>query len=190
MDAHFNGNQEGGSNNNANINLTIQPRPQVQLNISTGITDGHDVAQWIQNEDVTGDGVTDYIYGELNRNVVNVTARGTYAFTRDMTLEVYLQPFVAVGDYFNIRRLAAPMSFEFEPVTISNNPDFNNKSLRSNVVFRWEYRRGSTLYLVYNVSNSEQSRPGEFSAFRDLGSGFRAAGTQVLMVKFNYWLGL
>jgi len=190
MDAHFNGNVEGGSNNNANINLTIQPRPQVQLNISTGITDGHDVAQWIQNEDVTGDGVTDYIYGELNRNVVNVTARGTYAFTRDMTLEVYLQPFVAVGDYYNIRRLAAPMSFEFEPVTISNNPDFNNKSLRSNVVFRWEYRRGSTLYLVYNVSNSEQSRPGEFSAFRDLGSGFRAAGTQVLMVKFNYWLGL
>ena len=31
----------------------------------------------IQNEDVTGDGVTDYIYGELDRNVVNVTARGT-----------------------------------------------------------------------------------------------------------------
>ena len=89
-----------------------------------------------------------------------------------------------------IGRLARPKSFEFEPVTISNNPDFNNKSLRSNVVFRWEYRRGSTLYLVYNVSNSEQSRPGEFSAFRDLGSGFRAAGTQVLMVKFNYWLGL
>ena len=60
------------------------------------------------------------------------------------------------------------MSFEFEPVTIDDNPDFNNKSLRSNVVFRWEYRRGSTLYLVYNVSNSDESRPGEFSPFRDL----------------------
>jgi hypothetical protein len=148
------------------------------------------VAQWIQNEDVTGDGVTDYIYGELNRNVVNVTARGTYAFTRDMTLEVYLQPFVAVGDYYNIRRLAQSKSFEFEPVTIDDNPDFNNKSFRSNVVFRWEYRRGSTLYLVYNVSNSDESHPGEFSAFRDVRTGFGAAGTQVFMVKFNYWLGL
>ena len=48
----------------------------------------------------------------------------------------------------------------------------------------------STLYLVYNVSNSDGSRPGEFSAFRDLGTGSGAAGTQVLMVKFNYWLGL
>jgi hypothetical protein len=189
-DAHFNGNREGGFNRNYNFSFNYQPKPQVQMSISTGITDGHDVAQWIQNEDVTGDGVTDYIYGELNRNVVNVTARGTYAFTRDMTLEVYLQPFVAVGDYYNIRRLAQPKSFEFEPVTIDDNPDFNNKSFRSNVVFRWEYRRGSTLYLVYNVSNSDESHPGEFSAFRDLRTGFGAAGTQVFMVKFNYWLGL
>lgn len=190
MDAHFNGNEEGGYNRNANINVTIQPRPQVQLNISTGITKGHDAAQWIRNEDVTGDGATDHIYGTLDRNVVNVTARGTYAFTRDMTLEVYMQPFVAVGDYSNIRRLARARSFDFDPVVIAGNPDFNTKSLRSNLVFRWEYRRGSTLYLVYNVSNSDAARPGDFSPFRDLRSGFGAAGTQVLMVKFNYWLGL
>ena len=75
-------------------------------------------------------------------------------------------------------------------MTIADNPDFNTKSVRSNVVFRWEYRRGSTLYLVYNVSNKDESRPGQFSPFRDLRSGFGAAGTQVLMVKFNYWLGL
>jgi hypothetical protein len=189
-DAHFNGNREGGYNRSYNINLNFQPRPQVQATISSGITVGHDAAQWIQSSDVTGDGVTDYVYGELDRHVVNMTARTTYAFTRDMTLEVYLQPFVAVGDYSNIRKLARAKSFDFDPVTISDNPDFNSKSLRSNVVFRWEYRRGSTLYLVYNVSNSDASRPGEFSAFRDLRSGFGAAGTQVLMVKLSYWLGL
>lgn len=189
-DAHFNGNRAGGYNRNYNLNLNFQPRPQVQATISTGITDGHDAAQWIKSADVTGDGVTDYVYGELDRHVVNMTARTTYAFTRDMTLEVYLQPFVAVGDYSNIRKLARAKSFDFEPVTYADNPDFNSKSLRSNVVFRWEYRRGSTLYLVYNVSNSDASRPGEFSAFRDLRSGFGAAGTQVLMVKLNYWLGL
>jgi hypothetical protein len=191
VDAHLNGNnREGGFNRNFNVFVTYQPKPQLQTTISTGITRGHDAAQWIRNEDVTGDGVVDHVYGELDRNVVNMTVRSTYAFTRDMTLEVYLQPFVAVGDYTNIRRLARAKSFEFDPVTIADNPDFNTKSLRSNVVFRWEYRRGSTLYLVYNVSNSDFTRPGEFDAFRDLRSGFGAAGTQVLMVKFNYWLGL
>ena len=189
-DAHFNGNREGGYSRSYNLNLNFQPSPQVQARISTGITQARDAAQWIRNADVTGDGVDDHVYGTLERNVVNVTARSTYAFTRDMTLEVYLQPFVAVGDYANIRRLARPKSFEFEPVVIADNPDFNTKSLRSNIVFRWEYRRGSSLYVVYNVSNSDASRPGEFSAFRDLRSGFGAAGTQVLMVKFSYWLGL
>jgi hypothetical protein len=183
-------NEEGGSNRGHNINLTLQPRPALQATIGVNYTAGVDSAQWIENADVTGDGIDDHIYGTLKRNVVSITARSTYAFTRDMTLEVYLQPFVAVGDYTDIRRFVTPKTYEFEPVTYLENPDFNDKSLRSNVVFRWEYRRGSTLYLVWNVSNSDDSRPGAFSAFRDLRSGFGASGTQVVMVKFNYWLGL
>ena len=145
--------------------------------MSADYTWGHDVAQWIENSDVTGDGQDDHIYGRLKRNVVSVTARTTYAFTRDMTLEVYLQPFVAVGDYTDIRRLARPNSFDFEPAVIETNPDFNSKSLRSNVVFRWEYMRGSSLFVVWNVSNADDTRPGVFTPFRDLRSGFGAAGT-------------
>jgi hypothetical protein len=186
----LNGNAAGSRERNHNLDLTLQPRPQLQMTLSGRYTRATDAAQWIENADVTADGVDDHVYGTLDRDVVSITARGTYAFTRDMTLEVYLQPFVAVGDYSNIRRLAAPKTYDFEPVTYSENPDFNDKSLRSNVVFRWEYRRGSTLYLVYNVSNNDDTRPGEFSAFRDLRSGFGAAGTQVFMVKFSYWLGL
>jgi hypothetical protein len=187
---NMNGNREGGYNRNLGLNVTLQPRPQIQMSVAGNYSKGRDAAQWIRNEDVTGDGVADHVYGRLDRDVISITTRGTYAFTRDMTLEVYLQPFVAVGDYSDIRRLARAKSFEFEPVAIADNPDFNSKSLRSNVVFRWEYRRGSTLYLVWNVSNSDSLRPGEFSPVRDLRSGFGAPGTQVLMVKFNYWLGL
>src|SRR5436190_22295145 len=58
-DGHFNGNREGGFNHNVNFNFNYQPRPQVQMQLTGSVTDGHDVAQWIQNEDVTGDGVTD-----------------------------------------------------------------------------------------------------------------------------------
>lgn len=186
----INGNEAGSRERNHNLDLTLQPRPAIQVTLSGRYTRATDNAQWIANTDVTGDGIDDHVYGTLDRNVVSITARSTYAFTRDMTLEVYLQPFVAAGDYFNIRRLARPKSYDFEPATYAENPDFNDKSLRSNIVFRWEYRRGSTLYVVYNVSNSDDARPGEFSAFRDLRSGFGASGTQVFMVKLNYWLGL
>ena len=186
----FNRSEVGSRVNGYNVNLTVQPRPAIQASVGANYQDAIDDAQWIENSDVTGDGVEDHVYGTLKRDVLSITTRGTYAFTRDMTLEVYLQPFVAVGDYTNIRRLARPLSYEFEPVTIADNPDFNNKSLRSNVVFRWEYRRGSTFFLVWNVTNSDNTNPGRFSAFQDLRTGFGATGTQVLMVKFNYWLGL
>ncbi len=79
------------------------------------------------------------------------------------------------------------MSFEFEPVTISDDPDFNHKSLRGTIVMRWEYLRGSTLFLVWNMSTSDKSRPGEFSPWRDLATGFTAPGTNVFVVKLTYW---
>ena len=44
--------------------------------------------------------------------------RATFAFSRDMTIEAFLQPFVAVGALTDIRKLARPSSFDFEPVTL------------------------------------------------------------------------
>src|SRR4029450_7164586 len=109
---------------------------RLQANVRANYTRAEDSAQWIDNTDADGDGEEDHVYGRLRRNVVNISARGTYAFSRDMTLEVFLQPCVAAGDYFNIGKLAQPSSFIFTPVTLEDDPDFNRKSLRGNVVLR------------------------------------------------------
>src|SRR5205814_3586458 len=128
---------QGGSGVNLGPFLRMQPSSRIQAQISSNYQWGEDVAQWIRNEDVTGDGVDDNVYGRLHRHVVSITGRMTYAFSREMTLEAYLQPFVAVGDYTDIRRLAVARSFQFETATLSSDPDFNTNSLRANVVFRW-----------------------------------------------------
>lgn len=127
------------------------------------------------------------MYGTLERDVLNVTLRTTYAIHRDMTVQLFLQPFVAVGKYYDIRRLAAPRSFLFEPAALDASPDFNRRSLRGNVVFRWEYLRGSTLFVAWSLATSDTSRPGTFSALRDLGDAFSGRGTQALTVKVSYW---
>lgn len=165
----------------------MQVSDRLQADVSVSYQLGRDVAQWIKNEDLDADDAKEHIYGRLTRNVVNFTGRATYSFTRDMTLEAYLQPFVAAGDYSDIRKLALPRSFAFDPVAITDNPDFSNKSLRGTIVMRWEYLPGSTLFLVWNMAKSDDSRPGEFSAFRDLGAGFRAPGSHVFVSKLSYW---
>jgi hypothetical protein len=192
LNVGFNGSrdEEGGWNTRIGPNLSFQPSTRLQAAVSTSFNTGRTTAQWISNRDVTGDGVIDHVYGTLRRNVLDVTGRATYAFSRDLTLQVFLQPFVAVGEYSDIRRLARPRSFDFESAALSFNPDFNTKSLRGNVVLRWEYLRGSTIFLVWNLSTADSSRPGVFSAFRDLADAFGADGTHVFMIKMTYWLGL
>ena len=162
----------------------------MQANLSANYNRARDSAQWIDNTDADGDGEEDHVYGRLKRNVLNITGRGTYAFSRDMTLEVFLQPFVAVGDYTDIRKLARPSSFDFTPVVLEDDPDFNRKSLRGNIVLRWEYLRGSTLFVVWNMATSDETRAGVFSPQRDLGTAFGAPGNHVFVVKMTYWLSL
>lgn len=179
----------GGRNRSLSTTVTLQPSGRLQLSTSARFESGTDIAQWIRNVDTTGDGVADHVFGTLRRQVIDLTLRGTYAINRDLTFQAYLQPFVAVGDYENIRRLARPRSFEFAPATIDNNPDFNRKSLNGNMVLRWEYLRGSTLFVVWNLNKRDNiSDPGRFSPARDLRNAFGGETTHVLMVKASYWL--
>jgi len=174
---------------------TIAPEARFQISsrlvasVGAEHRSGLDSSQWIKNLDTDGDKKDDqYVFGRLRRHVVSITGRTTYSFTRDMTLEAYLQPFVAEGDYTNIGRLARPKSFEFAPVTLADNPDFNKKSVRGTIVLRWEYVRGSTLFAVWNLSTSDEvARKGIFSPLRDLGGAFGAPGTNTFAVKLSYW---
>lgn len=182
-------NEAGGHRFSIGPELELQPSGRLQASVGANVTVARDIAQWIENRDTTGDGVVDHVYGTLDRHVVDMTFRATYAIDRDLTLQVFLQPFVAVGDYTNIRRLARPKSFDFTPAALDHDPDFNNKSLKGNVVLRWEYIRGSTLYVAWNMSTSDAARPGLFSFSRDLRDAFRAPGTHAVLVKVSYWLG-
>ena len=186
--SNINWNVEGGHSFSIGPGVSLQPSGRLQASFNANVTVAHDIAQWIENYDATGDGVDDNIYGTLDRHVVDLTVRSTYAINRDLTLQVFLQPFVAVGNYTNIRRLAKPRSFEFEPAAPSENPNFNSKSLRGNVVLRWEYIRGSTLYVAWNMSTSDDARPGVFSFRDDLRDAFKAPGTHAVLVKVSYWL--
>ena len=69
-------------------------------------------------------------------------------------------------------------------------PSFNFKQLRSNVVLRWEYRPGSAVFLVWSQGRTDFARDGRFRPGRDFGDLWSADGTNVLMLKVSYWLGL
>jgi hypothetical protein len=63
------------------------------------------------------------------------------------------------------------------------------KSLRGNAVLRWEYRPGSTIFLVWQQERGAASQDGDFSFSRDADRLFRAVPSSVFLVKMSYWLG-
>jgi len=72
------------------------------------------------------------------------------------------------------------------------NPDFRTRSLSIKAVWRWEYRPGSTIFLAWTHSRSNYFPfDASFDVARDFGRElFLDRPTNVLLVKFNYWLSL
>jgi hypothetical protein len=66
------------------------------------------------------------------------------------------------------------------------NPDFNLKSLRGTMVFRWEYHPGSTLYFVWTQNRADYSHPGDLAFGRDLRDLFTAPGDNIFLIKVSY----
>jgi len=68
--------------------------------------------------------------------------------------------------------------------------DFNFKSLKVNMVLRWEYGAGSTFFLVWTQDRVNFDDPGKFDLGRDSRSLFEAPGENIIMVKISQYFSL
>jgi hypothetical protein len=67
--------------------------------------------------------------------------------------------------------------------------DFNFRSLIGNTVLRWEYRPGSTIFLVWQHRRNDREDFGDFEFDRDFGALWGLRSENLFMIKVNYWLG-
>ena len=157
------------------------------------------------------------VFADLTQHSLSMDTRVSATFTPTLTLELFAQPFVSSGDYSAFKEYVAPRKLEkrvFDGSQLRttqqngrtvyqldpdrnaatanfsfNNPDFNFRSLRGNAVLRWEYRPGSTVYVVWQQSRSDSELYGDFDLGRDTGAIFRGKPDNIFLVKFNYWVG-
>jgi hypothetical protein len=139
-----------------------------------------------------------YTVAHLDQTTTSLTARLNYTFTPNLSLQTYLSPFVSKGTYSNVRQLSAnPRADNYDdryapyidPSVTTDPGGFNFKALQSNVVMRWEYKPGSTLFVVWNEgrqgflpSEGQQNFRGDV---RDL---FSLHPANTFLVKMSYWL--
>ena len=142
--------------------------------------------------------VTHYLFAHLEQKELALTMRLTYPFTANMTLQVYGQPFVSKGTFSNVRQLSAtPRAVDYasryqaygDTAYTNNIGGFNFKQFRSNVVFRWEYRPGSALFVVWSQGRQGSTGiEGARSFGGDLNDLFNQRPDNSFLVKLSYWL--
>jgi len=76
------------------------------------------------------------------------------------------------------------------PTFTFQDPTFTFRSLRGNAVLRWEYRPGSTLFVVWTRSSRIPDLPrGNIQFGDDAGDLFQGPAENIFLVKVSYWLG-
>jgi hypothetical protein len=70
------------------------------------------------------------------------------------------------------------------------NPDIKLQEFNSNLVGRWEFRPGSTLYLVWTNTRSSGSGQSDQSVWKSFGNIWNVTPQNVFMIKFSYWFSI
>ncbi|MFZ0426757.1 MAG: DUF5916 domain-containing protein [Acidobacteriota bacterium] len=157
------------------------------------------------------------LVGTINQRTLGLTFRVDYSVTPELTIQYFGNPYVSNGLYDQFKRFTHPRShnysdlyhtfsgseIQFDPLQnlyridesgngvfdySFDNPNFNFREFRSNLVARWEYKPGSVLYLVWTQGRSVFEPITNHSLRENLGNLFSTPSDNVFLVKFSYWL--
>lgn len=220
----------GGFNYGINGNISTRIGSSLELSLRPGYRREDQPRQYVTTltgSEITGSGTLDhsvggaatfgsrYVFSRIARDQLSMQVRANYFFTPDLSLELYAEPFVANGRFYQHGQLSAPGAIALETIApdgsrITSNYDgtftitsadgsvstvnsdqknFSYLSFRSNLVLRWEFVPGSTFFAVWqrNLSDSGAS-PGERARVGDLFNTFSGDGSDFFALKISYWI--
>jgi hypothetical protein len=212
--------EAGGQVRQLNATLSVRPTSALRFLFTPGYRKYRDNAQYLTTVSdffATATYGARYVFGTLDQYQLSLDTRLDWVFSPTLSLQLYLQPLIASGDYSDIKELRAPRTYEFNvygghvgtsqvdpsgnytidpdgagpaaPFVVEN-PDFNYRSFRGNAVLRWEYRPGSALFLVWQQGREATEPVGDFDLSRDWSGLFAVEPENVIAVKATYWLAL
>jgi hypothetical protein len=206
----------GSSEWGSAVSLRWRPLANLDFTASPNLNKRHDNWQYVTTQDALG--ATHYVFADLHQTTVGTQLRGNLTFLPTLSLQLYVEPFIATGAYGGYKEVSNPRAAKYVDrfatyaadqlgsdgdgnVLVDldrdgttdlalDNPNFRYLSLRGNAVLRWEYRRGSTLFLVWQHGREDFNHQGSFSLRQGLDQLFAAPARNTLLVKVNYWLSI
>lgn len=174
--------------------LSLRPVPALELDLIAAASRSRGAHRWVDTE-LNSDGSRTYFFSDLDAQSFDVTLRGTYTFLRTLSLQAYVQPFLASGHYTRATASTAlgpnPLltldSFVSATLPSGVTPDFREGAVNVNLFVRWEYLPLSALWLVY-THNQQQTPYDPMEGPAKIRPDRFADGptTDVLLLKLSY----
>lgn len=168
--------------------FTVRARPisPLTLSLAPSLERSIDALQY-----VNGDDPARIVLGRLVRTTGSLTLRANWALTPELSLETYAMPYISAGLYTQFNQVMAPRAEDYlarvAPTVYDGDDRFVASQVRSNMVLRWDYLPGSSLYLVWaHEQTLDRSNSGVFSPFVDSFDLLRAKSYDTVMLKLSY----
>jgi hypothetical protein len=201
------------------VEFEIEWKPMDNINFSfnPGYSWSNTETQWIDVfDDETANETFDkrYVFASLDYKQIAASIRLNWTFNPKLSLQLYMQPLIASADFSEYKYLDRPKTYdftEFEDINYNpdsdqykadadgdgpapqlswDKPDFTSKSLRGNVVLRWEYLPGSVAYLVWTQSRYNDEENGNFNFGKSVDQLIDTRSDNIFMIKLTYWLNI
>jgi hypothetical protein len=192
--------RHGGYHLDCSTTITLRLLPQLELSLipTASYDTGAPRYVGIDPTPVVIGSPPDYRFGAQTAASLGATVRASYTFTPELSLQFYTQLFLAsvhYGPFFVFPKAAFREKVDLSELIPAgappSNPDSEQATLNVNLVLRWEYHLGSTLFLVYTRAQTPALTvsPTGAASF-DLAPVWQGhAADDVVMLKLAYWFG-
>ncbi|GLH73203.1 hypothetical protein GETHLI_17050 [Geothrix limicola] len=140
--------QEGGPSMDTSLFQIIQPTSATEVQLSTSVTRDEGELKWLETPVATP------IVGLRRLSQLNQTLRVAYAFSPSFTLQFFSQWLAANWNYRDLKHTSNGQTFDpglpdDQPAGTTPQTAFSYRTWNLNLISRWEFKPGSTLFLVY-----------------------------------------
>ncbi|QQS51719.1 MAG: carbohydrate binding family 9 domain-containing protein [Bacteroidota bacterium] len=211
------GAQDGFTTKNQSVygEIGLQLSDAIKVTLEPAFRTSYDELAYVSNADYQE--LTRYVRGTINRQESSLVMRFTINLTPDFTIQGYAMPFVSTASYTDFKYITeskaadfdhrfamyAPEQIRFEDdeylvdenldgtSDYSFNPNYKVLDFNSNLVLRWEYLPGSTIYIVWSQNRNSDSTEGTPRLNKDMYNLFyHTYPSNVILIKLSYRIGL
>ena len=179
------------------VGLYWKPRSNIEISGGTNFEHTQEQMRWVSNEEHAQTGELIPVFARYNQDSWTPRITINTNLTRDISIQFSGRMLITGLNHRDYVRYVgnesyAPLNGLVSVDDLESQNDYNYRAFNSTMVLRWEYRSGSTLYVVWTQARSGIGDYDDVDFGRDFDELFSAmtGSDNAFLIKVNYWFNI